>query len=71
MPDNRIFPSITPGRDRSGDFQTLDQSLRQIQTTVDTGECPFCEEYDGDHVGRHASKAHPDKWQAYTDARED
>jgi len=34
---------------------------------VDAGICPWCDDYEGDHVGRHASSAHPDAWDEYTD----
>jgi hypothetical protein len=50
----------------------------QIQTTGDTqatgpataierGKCPWCDDYDGDHVGQHASSAHPEAWREYRD----
>jgi hypothetical protein len=35
---------------------------------VNAGVCPWCpdsDRYEGDHVGRHASSAHPDEWQAF------
>ena len=35
---------------------------------VEAGVCPWCpadDRYEGDHVGRHASSAHPDEWDAY------
>ena len=38
-----------------------------VQSLKD-GACPWCDEYDGDHVGRHASSAHTDKWNAYKGA---
>mgnify|MGYP000435656372 CR=1 FL=1 len=34
---------------------------------IDAGICPWCDSYEGDHVGQHASSAHPEKWDAYTD----
>jgi hypothetical protein len=34
---------------------------------VENGVCPWCEDYEGEHVGQHASSAHPDKWAAYTE----
>jgi hypothetical protein len=34
---------------------------------IDAGVCPWCDEYDGDNVGLHASRAHPDQWADYKD----
>lgn len=34
---------------------------------VDQGICPWCDEYEGDHVGRHAASAHPDSWDEYNE----
>jgi hypothetical protein len=34
---------------------------------LDNGVCPWCDEYAGNHVGQHASSAHPDEWDEYTD----
>jgi len=35
---------------------------------IRAGICPWCDEYEGDHVGQHASSAHPDAWDAYNEA---
>lgn len=35
------------------------------EAMIDRGECPWCSDYAGDHVGQHASSAHPEKWAAY------
>jgi len=35
------------------------------QRQMERGECPWCDEYEGEHVGRHASRAHPDAWEKY------
>lgn len=32
---------------------------------LDKGECPWCDDYEGDAVPQHASSAHPDEWAAY------
>lgn len=34
---------------------------------IDRGVCPWCSDYEGDHVGQHASSAHPDEWADYTE----
>lgn len=36
------------------------------EVEIARGECPWCDEYEGDHVGRHASSAHPDAWDRYS-----
>ena len=32
---------------------------------ISEGVCPWCDEYSGEHVGQHASSAHPDRWDAF------
>lgn len=40
---------------------------RDIEQMIELGICPWCEdEYTS--VGRHASAAHPDQWEAYKNA---
>lgn len=36
-------------------------------TLIEQGECPWCDDYAGEHVGQHASSAHPEQWDAYTE----
>jgi len=41
---------------------------RDAEAMIDMGVCPWCpsdDRYEGDHIGQHASSAHPDKWDAY------
>ena len=33
--------------------------------------CPWCDEYDGEHVGRHASSAHPKRWRVFQEKRDE
>jgi len=39
---------------------------------VEAGICPWCKEdgdrYEGEHVGQHASSAHPEAWAEYRDS---
>lgn len=37
---------------------------------IEQGICPWCDEYDGESVGRHASAAHTEEWNAYKEAAE-
>jgi hypothetical protein len=48
-----------------GDGET--DAERDIGGYIDMGVGPWCEGYEGDHVGQHASSAHPDEWAAYRD----
>lgn len=45
--------------DESGD------EAASVGYQIENGECPWCDEYDGDAVPQHASSAHPDEWAAY------
>ena len=38
---------------------------RDVEQLIMVGECPWCDDYSGEHVGKHASSAHPDEWAAY------
>lgn len=38
-----------------------------IEQRIDAGECPWCSDYEGENVGMHASRAHPDAWDDYTE----
>lgn len=35
---------------------------------IEAGECPWCDDYEGENVGQHASSAHPDLWDNYKEA---
>jgi len=37
---------------------------------IEAGVCPWCDDYEGDHVGQHASSAHADQWADYKEATE-
>lgn len=47
-----------------------DAESGDVAAQIDAGECPWCDDYDGESVGRHASAAHPDEWDAYKEAAE-
>jgi hypothetical protein len=36
-----------------------------IETHLDGGDCPWCQEYSGENVKQHASAAHPKLWSDY------
>ena len=31
----------------------------------EVGECPFCDDYNGAHLGRHMVSKHTDEWSEY------
>ena len=35
------------------------------ETLISEGVCPWCDEYEGEHVGQHASSAHSERWRAF------
>ena len=39
-----------------------------IADRIDDGRCPWCDDYEGDAVGQHASSAHPEAWDDYKEA---
>lgn len=50
-------------------FEFVDGTAPALDDAIDRGVCPWCDEYEGEHVGQHASLAHSDEWNAYTEAR--
>jgi len=38
-----------------------------IADRTDNGVCPWCDDYEGEHVGQHASSAHSNAWADYKD----
>lgn len=45
-----------------------ERNIEDIQTLIANGICPWCDDYDGENVGHHASSAHPDDWSEYSEA---
>lgn len=62
MAEYSIYPS------QSEEFRTVGE-LQDVGAAalIDDGECPWCEDYSGEHVGQHASSAHPELWREYRD----
>ena len=44
----------------------VDAGPETLADAVESGVCPWCDDYEGDHVGQHASSAHPDAWDEYS-----
>lgn len=67
MPDTTLFPSITPDESDADGDDVIDDLLGGAPDTATAAElrnadaCPFCAEYDGEHVLQHASSAHADR----------
>lgn len=54
------------GAEESDNHAYLRDQPAEIQ--IKEGVCPWCppdDRYEGDHVGQHASSAHPDAWEDY------
>lgn len=64
---DRITRTDTPDGDPCPRCVAGDDTMqaRDIEQLIQEGVCPWCEDYAGEHVGQHASSAHPDEWQAY------
>jgi len=56
-----------------GDFERVDDGVNQQPASVNAemlvkdGVCPWCDDYEGENVGMHASRAHPDEWADYNE----
>lgn len=66
MPDNTLSPTQSEQLDLGVDEDTAAPS-REVEAILDDGECPWCDEYSGDHPAQHASSAHRDEWREYTE----
>lgn len=38
-----------------------------VADAIEMGLCPWCDEYDGDHLAQHASSAHPEEWAEHSE----
>jgi len=36
-----------------------------VEEQINAGECPWCDEYEGENVGQHAASVHADAWDDY------
>jgi hypothetical protein len=70
-PDN-LAESTRETRDADADELTPleDADGADAADLIDDGVCPWCDDYDGESVGRHASAAHTEEWEAYKEATE-
>jgi len=48
-----------------GDMQNAD-----AEQLIEQGICPWCDDYEGEYIGNHASSAHPDEWREYKSAKD-
>lgn len=74
MADYTLTPTqstdLDLGIDNTMADDQFDADLDGLVSTLDDGQCPWCESYAGEHPTMHAPKAHPDRWQAFTEARD-
>jgi len=53
----------------SGGYEYADETdTVPVDDALEQGVCPWCDDYEGDAVGQHASSAHEEKWSEYKDA---
>lgn len=65
-PDGYECRECMTGYDLSDDSDSdPPEEPRTIADDIEAGVCPWCDGYDGEYVGQHASSAHPDQWDAY------
>ena len=50
--------------------ESSDADPESVTDAIKAGECPWCEDYEGDGVPQHAGSAHPEEWQSYKEATE-
>lgn len=71
--DIEMCPDCTP-LDSASESDTDEpdgEEERSRESLIEDGRCPWCIEegaedpYKGEHVGQHASSAHPEEWDAY------
>ncbi|WP_254766509.1 hypothetical protein [Salinilacihabitans rarus] len=60
--------------DERGDFELVSEEGddvvdddESIAAQIEVGECPWCDEYEGENVGMHASRSHPEAWDEFQD----
>lgn len=71
-PESAAEPSVSDaGETSDGDDGDDTATDAEDSDLVAAGICPWCDEYEGDHVGQHASSAHPDQWAAHKEGAGD
>jgi hypothetical protein len=65
--DRRTCPELSDQPVAIAEHIVTDRELPRCPECAngDDGGCPLCDDYDGDYVAQHASKAHPEKWADY------
>lgn len=61
MPD--IPPTTSEGM--LDDDALYEEQYGEPRSESETNGCPWCDDYGGEHVNRHAPKAHPEEWEGY------
>jgi hypothetical protein len=59
------FELADDGSDDASEDGELPDDTVPVDEAMDQGVCPWCDDYEGENVGLHASSAHPDKWEDY------
>lgn len=58
-------PSVEEETEPEPDTGDSEPKYDGPEAAIEDGVCPWCLDYDGEHVGQHASSAHPDEWAEY------
>lgn len=61
----RAEVELCPECTTAGETADLTTAERDVAGMIDLGVCPWCDDYKDDHVGQHASSAHPEEWARY------
>ncbi|QLG47899.1 hypothetical protein [Natrinema halophilum] len=57
-----------PKVDADDVVDTLEEAEKpRPEDAIEMGLCPWCSEYEGENVGMHASRSHPDEWDEYNE----
>ncbi|WP_435346024.1 hypothetical protein [Haloarchaeobius sp. HRN-SO-5] len=62
--ENRLEQKLTD------DTEEEEEEEEDLAAIIDDGTCPWCADYEGDAVGKHASSAHSEEWNDYKQQRE-
>lgn len=80
--DVRAFLGVDVTETSSDEEETAEESsdeepetvtsagIEYVEDHIENGECPWCDEYEGDGVPQHASAKHPEDWAEYKEAAE-
>lgn len=63
MAEHTLFPSILPADDSNSDDPIDADDVQTVAEIFDAGDCPWCDEFDGQAPKQHAARSHADRYQ--------